>query len=90
MGTKSPLTVTAAVGRVVDYGLREKRISLTEASSKLGIGRDTLKRRIEGPGGFTISELEALAGLLGSSVFEITRQAEALAVSKPASEAVSA
>lgn len=78
MGTKQPLTVTAAVGRVVDYRLREERISITEASSKLGMGRDTFKRRIEGLSGFTVAELEAVANLIHSTVLEITQQAEAL------------
>lgn len=79
MVTKSPSTVTAALGRIIDYTLRDKRISRSEVASKLGIGRETLRRRIEGAEGFTMAELEGVAALLGSTPAALVMQAEDLA-----------
>lgn len=79
MVTKKPSTVTAAAGRIIDYSLREKRISRSEAASKLGMGRETLRRRIEGSQGFTMDELERVAAVLDTDLAALVQQAETLA-----------
>lgn len=79
MVTKTPVTVTASLGQIVDYELRKKRISRSEAAAKLGIGRETLRRRIEGSQGFTMDELSSIASLLDSTPSSLVSQAEKFA-----------
>lgn len=81
MVTNSPTTVTAALGRIVDYALREQRISRSQAAAKLGMGRETLRRRIEGSQGFQMDELAAVAHILGIDASALVAQAESLAAS---------
>lgn len=79
MVTNSPSTVTAALGRVVDFHLRDKRITRTQVAAKLGIGRETLTRRIDGPDGLYMAELEGVAVLLDTTPAALTAEAQRLA-----------
>lgn len=79
MVTKTPVTVTASLGQIVDYQLRKKRISRSEAAAKLGIGRETLRRRIEGSQGFTMDELSGISSLLETTPSQLVSQAEKFA-----------
>ena len=79
MDTKTPLTVTTALSRVIEYRLRDQRVTKTEAAQRLGIGRETFRNRLAGPAGFKMAELELLAPLLNTTVTDLSRQAEAYA-----------
>lgn len=79
MDTKAPITVTKALSRVIEYRLRDQRVTQTVAAQRLGIGRETFMRRLTGPSGFKMAELELIAPLLGTTVSELYQQAEAYA-----------
>lgn len=69
------LTPSDPLSRVIEASLDESGITLRQAADRTGIARTTLTRRLV-KGGYTISELEALADLLGTSVVSLIKRAE--------------
>lgn len=59
---------TSAVAESVDHLMEEVGESLLSLSTKTGIARTTLRRRIAGQTSFTIRELELVAIALGTTV----------------------
>lgn len=87
MVTKQPLTVTEALGRVISAEAKATGLTHSSFALKLGLGRDTLRRRLEGPEGFKSAELETIAKILGTSPTALVIQAEALSASNQAASA---
>lgn len=59
---------TASVAESVDHLMDEAGESLLSLSTKTGIARTTLRRRLQNPTSFTVRELELVALALGTDV----------------------
>lgn len=75
----TPDTTAREVSRVVGQRLAAAGVSTQRASVETGIPRATLIRRLQGTSSFQITELSAIATLLGVSMSDITAEAEAAA-----------
>lgn len=62
---------TKAVAASVDHLMDEAGVSLLSLSTKTGIPRTTLRRRVLGHTSFTVQELAAIAATLGTSVEDL-------------------
>jgi DNA-binding NtrC family response regulator len=78
MGTLNPSTDTTArdVASHIRRALEAARISRLEASERTGIPRSTFYRKVDGLGKpFDVDELAAVAGVLGTDVAGLLRDA---------------
>lgn len=66
-----PTSISRSIAESVASRLEASGITGRDAAARTGIANSTLSRRLTGHSPFTVTELEALAGLLGVTVAEL-------------------
>lgn len=72
----TPTETTRRIAATVTSALRDAGIAQADAAERTGIAPTTLKRRLSGRSAFRVSELDALAGLLGTTFLALVTEAE--------------
>ena len=65
------------VAETVRAAIEAQGLSFSQVAETIGIGRQTLSRKINGHVDFSLSEMGALGELLGVPAWELMRRAEA-------------
>lgn len=76
----TPEQTSREISRAVSEALRAAGISQRIAAEQTGIPLTTLSRRLTGAAPFLVTELAALAMVLGTTVSALTARAEVVAV----------
>jgi lambda repressor-like predicted transcriptional regulator len=68
-------TASTRLSEVIEAALGEAQITLRQVEAQTGLARTTLSRRLR-LGGWMVTELEAIATLLGTDVTTLIQRAE--------------
>lgn len=74
--TKESEKTVETIGEIIREAMADRGFSIAEVASRIGIGRQTFSRKLNGHVDFSASEITSLGEVVGVPAWELVRRAE--------------